>query len=311
MREEIIIEEQGLRDGLQSEGRVLTTTDKLQLLDALLDAGLRRVQLCSFVHPRRVPQMADAEALFKRLERRPGITYSALVLNLRGVERAAAVGVEHLAISLSASDTHSRKNSGKGLAEAREAFRAQIAAARGAQIKIRAGIQCAFGCREEGAISEARILDLVRHHLDLGVDELALADSSGMAHPRQLAALLPRLLEEAQGVPLFLHLHDTEGKAMVNAMTALECGVRHFDAGLGGSGGCPYIPGASGNLATEDLAHFAAQFGYESGLSLHSLVPAVERLEAMLGRNLPGKISKLIQRPKLQILGLREEAPSA
>ena len=122
VRGEIIIEEQGLRDGLQSEGRVLTTTEKLQLLDALLDAGLKRVQLCSFVHPRRVPQMADAEALFKRLERRPGVTYSALVLNLRGVERAAAVGVEHLAISLSASDTHSRKNSGKGLAEAREAF---------------------------------------------------------------------------------------------------------------------------------------------------------------------------------------------
>ena len=191
----IIVEEQGLRDGFQSEADVVPTARKLELIDALVDAGLTRIQVCSFVHPKRVPQMADAEAICAGLDRRPGVVYSGLVLNLKGVERAITAGLDHVAASISASDTHSTKNTGMSLEDAQNRYAEMVRTAKDAGLTVRGGLQCAFGCRFEGAIDPDVVLDLVKRHLDLEIDELALADSTGMADPRAMEELMERVLE--------------------------------------------------------------------------------------------------------------------
>ena len=297
---DVIIEEQGLRDGFQNESYCVPTEIKLSLIDQLIDAGLTRIQIGSFVHPRYVPQMADTDELAQRLKRRSDITYSGLVLNLRGVTRAIDAGMDHLAVSLSASNTHSQKNTRKTLTEAQSAFKEMLQLTRAHSIQVRGGIQCAFGCRYEGDIAIGHVLDLVKHHLDCGVDEIALADSTGMAHPRLIFDLLPQVLELTADKAVILHLHDTEGKAMANALAALQSGVRHFDTGLAGMGGCPYIPGASGNLATEDLVHFVQQMGYQSGINLHALLPLVQQVEQLFDRTFPSKMSKVLQQSHLK-----------
>lgn len=302
----VVIEEQGLRDGFQNEAKCAPTDFKLAVIDALIEAGLRRIQVCSFVHPKYVPQMADADQLARALKRssRDGeeVIYSGLVLNLRGVTRALDTGLDHLAISLSASDTHSQKNTRKTLKEARAGFKEMVDLAKSQHVQVRGGIQCAFGCRYEGEIDQQVVLDLAKEHLDRGVDELALADSTGMAHPRQMFELLPTLLELAEGKPVILHLHDTEGKAMANVLAALQSGVRHFDTGIAGMGGCPYIESASGNLATEDLVHFVEQLGYSTGIDLNALLKPIEHVESFFGRTFSGKMGKLLSQPALHVL---------
>ncbi len=191
----IIIEEQGLRDGFQSEKTVVPTERKLEIINALADAGVPRIQVCSFVHPKRVPQMADAEELCRRLERRPDVVYSGLVLNLKGVERAVDSGLDHVAASISASDTHSRKNTGKSLDEAQTGYAEMVRTAKEAGLTVRGGLQCVFGCRFEGAIDPEVVLELVKRHLDLEIDELALADSTGMADPSAMTDLMGQVLE--------------------------------------------------------------------------------------------------------------------
>ncbi len=290
---EVILEEQGLRDGLQTLPMVVPTEKKLDWIARLVAAGLRRIQVASFVHPRLVPQMADAEALFAQLQKREGVIYSALVLNQKGVERALAAGVEHLAISLSASDTHSRKNTRMTLEEAKADFRENVRLARAAGVRVRAGIQCAFGCRYEGAIPAERVFDLIKHHLDAGADEIALADSTGMAHPVQIREIISPALEICGSVPLSLHLHNTENKGLANVFAAYEAGVRQFDTAFGGLGGCPFIPGATGNIATEDTVHFFQQMGVETGIDWQQVAVISREVEAMMGTRLSGALYSL------------------
>lgn len=290
---EVILEEQGLRDGLQTLKTLIPTEKKLEWIDRLVAAGLRRIQVASFVHPRLVPQMADAEAIFQQLRKRQGVVYSALVLNQKGVERAIAAGAEHLAISISASDTHSQKNTRMTLEEAKTDFRQNVQLARAHGIRVRAGIQCAFGCRYEGAIPAERVLDLIKHHLDTGADEIALADSTGMAHPVQMRYLVSRALELCGPVPLALHLHNTENKGLANLFAAYEEGVRQFDTAFGGLGGCPFIPGATGNIATEDTVHFFRQMGVETGINLEQVAAISREVEAMTHAHLSGALYKL------------------
>lgn len=307
MSNKVVIEEQGLRDGFQNEVLCAPTDFKLALIDSLIEAGLRRIQVCSFVHPKYVPQMADADRLARLLTRisKDGeeILYSGLVLNQKGVERALDTGLNHLAISLSASDTHSQKNTRKTLNQARLDFKAMVDLAKSQNLQVRGGIQCAFGCRYEGEIDSQVVLDLAKSHLDCGVDELALADSTGMGHPKQMLDLLPSLLELAQDKPLILHLHNTEGKAMANVLAALQSGVRYFDTGIAGMGGCPYIKSASGNVATEDLVHFVEQLGYSTGINLKALLKPIDQVESFFGRHFSGKMSKLLKEPNLKVLG--------
>ncbi len=282
--------EVGLRDGLQSQPRVLATDVKLELLQGLLDAGVRQIQVASFVHPAKVPQMADAETLCALLPRRHNAVYSGLALNLHGVERAAAAGLEKVDVSLSASDSHGRRNAGMGLAQAEERVSDAIKAARALGLRVRGGVQCVFGCGAGSAVDVDTVVRLSERIAELGVEELALADSAGMANPLLVDQMVRRVQAAVGDLPLVLHLHDTRGLGLANLMAALRLGVTRFDTAFGGLGGCPFIPGASGNIATEDTAALLASMGVSTGIDVAAVSRVSGRAEEVLGAELPSKL---------------------
>ncbi len=285
--------EVGPRDGWQAEPIPISTPDKIALIDLLSASGLPAIQVTSFVNPARVPQMADAEAVCAGILRKPAVEYSGLALNLRGVERAAEARLDKVDISSSASDTHSRRNTGMGSADAAREVRAMAARARGLGLRVRAGVQCAFGCAYEGAIDPQRVVGLIREIVASGVDEALLADSTGMANPAQISRMLDAVLPLLGDIPLVLHLHDTRGLGLANVLAALEHGVTRFDTAFGGLGGCPFIPDATGNIATEDTAHMLAVMGIETGVRLGDVAAVSVRMASRLGRALPGKLYRL------------------
>lgn len=286
------IVEVGLRDGLQSEAQIIPLDVKLQYIDWLIEAGVKRIQVTSFVNPARVPQMADAEALCARLPEK-AVEFSGLVLNSKGLERLKAAGLRAVDLGISASDTHSRKNTGQSTAEKLVEALDMIAQGRGWELKVRAGIQCAFGCVYEGEIPQKKVVDIARAYLDVGIDELALADSTGMANPEQIKRMLDVILPLAGDVPVVLHLHDTRGLGLANVYAALEMGVRQFDTAFGGLGGCPFIVGAAGNIATEDTLYLLESMGIETGIDRAKVAQVSMDVETRLGRDLAGKIYKL------------------
>jgi hydroxymethylglutaryl-CoA lyase len=286
----ITLEEQGPRDGFQIEIKPVPTDLKVATIDRLVTAGLKRIQIASFVNPKVIPQMADAEAVCAQVKRHPGIVYSALVLNKKGVIRAVQAELTHIAISLSASDTHSRRNTEKSLSEAREEFAEMVRLAKEAGLAVRGGIQSAFGCRYEGKICEDLVVKLAEEHLSQGIDELALADSTGMGNPAAMRRILSRVVPIAGPRPVILHLHDTEGKGMANLLTAIDCGVRIFAPAIAGLGGCPFIRGATGNIATEDTALMLHQMGIQTGIDVDALVAIARDMDRFFGRTLPGKV---------------------
>lgn len=290
----IIIEEQGLRDGLQSESKFIDTEKKIGIANQLIAAGVKRIQLTAFVSPKYVPQMADAEQVFAGVYKKEGVILSALVLNMKGLERAIQAGVKHLSISISASDTHSRKNTNMSLQESLVEFKAMVKEAKSAKIMVRGGIQCAFGCRYEGKVAQGHVLDLARQHLDLGIDELALADSTGMANPMAMKTMMKNIIVLAKEIPTMLHLHDTEGKGLANVVAAVEEGVHHFDTAFGGLGGCPFIKGATGNIATEDTAFMLSQMGHEIDINLPNIAEISKEMEVLLNKPMNGKMYKLL-----------------
>jgi hydroxymethylglutaryl-CoA lyase len=298
----VIVEEQGLRDGFQTEKIVVPTERKLQIIDALVDAGLKRIQVCSFVHPKYIPQMADAEAICAGLKRKSGVIYSGLVLNQKGVERAVDAGLDHVAVSISASDTHSQKNTRMSLEEAQSRYAEMVRKAKDAGLTVRGGLQCVFGCRYEGAIDEEAVIDMVKRHLDLNIDELALADSTGMAHPRAIQELMSRVMELTGDKPVILHLHDTEGKGLANVFAALEVGVRYFDTAFAGMGGCPFIKGATGNIATEDLVCMLHQMGMETGIDVRKVAAISASMEGLFSKQFPGNMHRVLPNQSIQVL---------
>ncbi len=298
----VILEEQGLRDGLQTLAQIIPTKKKLEYIDRLVDAGIKRIQIASFVHPKLVPQMADAEDVCNGITKKEGVIYSGLVLNLKGVERGITSGLDHLACSISASDTHSQKNARLTLNEAKNAFKEMVKLSQENGITVRGGIQCAFGCRYEGRIDPKHVLDMVDHHLDTGIDELALADSTGMANPKQLGDLMHKVVDKAGNIPVALHLHNTENKGYANFYAALMAGVQIFDTAFGGLGGCPFIKSATGNIATEDTAHFARQIGYETGLDIEKIAAMSREMEVILGHKLPGQLYQLVNKEEIKMI---------
>jgi hydroxymethylglutaryl-CoA lyase len=287
------IVEVGPRDGLQQEQTFLPTSVKVDLVEALIDAGLKRIQVASFVHPKRVPQMADAEALCAAIPRRSDIIYSGLALNLKGVERAQNAGIAHIDISISASEAHSQRNANRSIAEAQAEFEEMVALARSYNMFVRGGIQCVFGYEQPDDVKMERVVDIARCHLELGMDELALADSAGFANPKTMTALLETIMPLAGDTPVVLHLHDTRGMGLANVLAALRCGVQHFDTSFGGLGGCPFIDGAAGNIATEDTAYMLESMGVQTGIDLGRLSQISQGYEQKLGHALPGKMYKL------------------
>ena len=298
----VIIEEQGLRDGLQPEAMVVPTPKKLAIIKALIAAGIKKIQVTSFVHPRLVPQMADAETLCSKLDHSGDVTYSALVLNEKGVQRAADAGLKHVGVSISASDTHSRKNANATLQEAGERMAAMIRLGKQMGLLLRGGLQCVFGCRYEGKIQKNVVMDLVKAQLDMGVDELSLADSTGMAHPGSIQDIAGEAVELAEDLPVYLHLHDTEGKGLANAAAGMSAGISHFETAMGGMGGCPFIKGASGNVSTEDLICMLHQMGIQTGIDIRQLATVSRELEAFMGKTFSGKMHTLLARDDIKVI---------
>lgn len=293
---DVLIEDAFLRDGLQNEKRLFSLSEKLEFVTALEDAGVSRIQLGSFVHPQWVPQMAQTDALFDAISPRDGVIYTALVLNKSGLDRALGVGVKHLSISISASETHSQKNTNRGVDAARAAIAPVIERALSEGIAVRAGIQSAFACGFEGRIDPARVIEIAKFFAELGVQEINLADTAGLANPAQIYDLCTYLSDRI-GPALSLHLHDTRGLGLANMVAGLQAGVRIFDAALGGLGGCPFIPQATGNIATEDAAFACEEMGLTTGIDWQALRATVVRAETLLERVLPARVSHVAPPP--------------
>ena len=289
----ITIEEEVLRDGLQNEKRVLSTEEKLQLIHALIDAGVKRIQVGSFVHPKWVPQMADTDEIFRNLPALPDVTFTALILNQKGLDRAVACGAKHLSMSVSASETHSRKNTNCSIAEAWTRIESLILSAKEHEITVRAGVMTAFGCAYEGPIPPERVLHLVERYVALGVEEINLADTAGLGNPRLVYKIVKDAKMIAGDIPISLHLHDTRGMGLANMLSGLVAGATIFDTCVGGLGGCPFIPGAAGNIATEDVMFMLNEMGIETGIHIPSICAVTHSLEDMLGRKLNSKLARL------------------
>ena len=289
----LCIYEVGPRDGLQNEPETVATEHKLALIDGLARAGLRRIEVGSFVSPKWIPQLADAEALTAALPPHPGVRYSALVPNLKGYERlrAAGGGVSVAAVFLSASETHNRKNVNCSIAEGLERVAPVAERARADGLGLRAYVSTVCGCPYEGEVAPAAVVSLTRRLLELGATEISLGDTIGVGHPRQVQALVRAVAGEAPLERIALHLHDTFGRALANVQAGYEAGVRTFDASLGGLGGCPYAPGASGNVATEDVVDLFERAGIATGIDQGRLVDTTHWLERdVLKRPLPGRV---------------------
>jgi hydroxymethylglutaryl-CoA lyase len=291
----VTLTEVGPRDGFQFEKQTIPTDMKVEVVADLVAAGLQHIQVVSFVHPTRVPQMADAETLLHRLPRLPDVCYNGLVLNERGLERALSAGLPSVEISVSASDTHSRRNVNKAFDEALAQSCRMVQTAKKRGLHVRAGVQCALGCVYEGEVAAERVVAMLGKFRDLGADAAVVSDTTGMGSPVSVKRLLDRLLPVIQPLPVILHLHDTRGTGLVNMLTGLEYGIDRFDTSLGGMGGCPFITGAAGNIATEDAVYFLDTMGIATGVDRVRVAECALKLEAVLGRRLPGKMLRVIQ----------------
>ncbi|RJQ86169.1 MAG: hydroxymethylglutaryl-CoA lyase [Desulfobacteraceae bacterium] len=283
----IQITEVGPRDGLQMEKRVLPTRIKVDLIGGLVEAGVSSIQVGAFVHPRKIPQMADTDALAELLPVREHVHYSALTLNLKGVERACRTSIAWIEVSLSASDAHGRRNAGLSLPEAIQEAGAMVTLAARAKRRLRASIQCAFGYTDPLDVGVEQVVRMTRFLVDQGIDLLVLADTAGMATPQTLTDVLAAVIPQAGTVPVGLHLHDTRGFGALNVRAALQMGIIHFDTALGGLGGCPFLAGASGNIATESTVRLIHGLGIDTGIDAAKVAVWSRRLNRYFGRALP------------------------
>ena len=288
--ERVTVYEVGPRDGLQNEAETLPVAVRAEFVDRLAEAGLPAVEAGSFVSPKAIPQLADTEELYRRIHRVSGVRYPALVPNLRGLERALSVGVREIAVFTSASETFNRRNINAGVDESIERFRPVVDRAKEEKIRVRGYVSTAFGCPYEGDVAPEAVREVIHKLLDLDVDEISVGDTIGVATPADVYDVIETLYESGvTRAVLAMHFHDTRGTALANVYTALQCSVTTFDASAGGLGGCPYAPGASGNLATEDLLYLLDGLGIETGVTLPKVVEASRFLAERLGRRPPGR----------------------
>ncbi|WP_018261027.1 hydroxymethylglutaryl-CoA lyase [Methylobacterium sp. WSM2598] len=292
MSDAMIVQEVATRDGFQIEPTFVPTPEKIRLIDALSACGFSRIEVSSFVSPKAVPALADAAEIFSGIRRRPGTTYVALVPNPRGAERALAAGADEINLVASASETHNRANMGMTPEASIAGFARIMETVRGAPVSVNATVATAFGCPFEGAQPEDKVLAQVERYRALGVDGVTLADTTGMANPRQVARLVARALALVGPERLTLHFHNTRGCGLANVLAAYEAGARRFDAALGGLGGCPFAPGATGNICTEDLVSMAHEMGVPTGLDLPALIALSRDLPRLVGHDVPGQVAK-------------------
>jgi len=288
--EKVIITEVGPRDGLQNEKGQLPTAAKIKLIEGMAAAGLSSIEFGSFVSPKMVSQMADTDEIAKTIKRREGTEYIALLFNLKGYERARAGGVKAIGLAIAASDALNRKNMNQGTAEAFENVEPLVRQAKADGLRVRGGVATALGCPYQGRVSPEQVLECVKRFLDMGVDEIGLADTIGAGNPYQLQVLLEKVLKIVPVEKLGMHLHDTRGMGLALALTAAQMGVFRFDGSIAGLGGCPFAPGASGNVASEDLAYMFEEMGVETGINLDAMLEVARQAEDLVGRPLPGHV---------------------
>ncbi|MEP6995796.1 MAG: hydroxymethylglutaryl-CoA lyase [Acidobacteriota bacterium] len=286
----VTVYEVGPRDGLQNESETLPVAVRAEFVDRLTDAGLPAIEVGSFVSPKAIPQLSDTDEVYRLIHQASGVRYPALVPNLQGLERALREGVREIAVFTAASETFNRKNINAGVDESIERFRPVVGRAREEKVRVRGYVSTAFGCPYEGEVAPAAVREIVHKLLDLPVDEISLGDTIGVATPNLVFDVIESLYESGvtRGV-LALHFHDTRGTALANVYAGLQCGITIYDSSAGGLGGCPYAPGASGNLATEDLLYLLDGLGIQTGVTLSRVVEASRFLAERLGHRPPGR----------------------
>jgi len=293
----IHLQEVGTRDGLQAEAAFVSTEDKIALVDALSHAGLSKIEVSAFVSAQAIPALRDAEIVLREIERVPGVTYSALVPNVRGAERAIDANVDEMHLVMSASETHNLTNLRMTREQSFAALADVVAIARRHGKSVDVGLSCCFGCPMEGDVAPDAVFALVERFVsELGVDGVALCDTTGMAHPRQVEAMTRAFRARWPDTELTLHFHNTRGMGLANVIAAIDAGADRFDASVGGIGGCPYAPGASGNVCTEEVVHALELMGYDTGVDLERLIAAAKRLPGLIGHDVPSQILKAGQR---------------
>ncbi|MGS7253915.1 hydroxymethylglutaryl-CoA lyase [Pseudomonas anuradhapurensis] len=288
----LIVQEVSPRDGLQIEPVWVETADKIKLINQLSQGGFSRIEAGSFVSPKAIPALRDGEAVFQGIERRPGVVYVALVPNLKGAQRALESKADELNLVLSASQSHNKANMRMTREQSLVAFNEVVSLVRGSSVSLNGTVATTFGCPFEGRIDEDVVLRLIDAYQELGMHGVTLADTTGMANPRQVFQLVKRVLTQLPASQLTLHFHNTRGLGLSNVLAAYEAGARRFDASLGGLGGCPFAPGASGNICTEDLVNLCEEVGIDTGIDLPHLLTLSRSLPSLLGHEMPGQVAK-------------------
>jgi hydroxymethylglutaryl-CoA lyase len=289
----IHMQEVGTRDGLQVEQRFVETQDKIALVDALSDAGLAKIEVTSFVSPKAIPQLRDAEIVLREIRRVPGVVYSALVPNLRGAQRAIESKADELNLVMSASVSHNLANLRMTQEQSFGALSDTAAVAKTAGVAVNVSLSCSFGCPMEGDVPEAAVLDWCARYVEqMGAHGVTLCDTTGMAYPTQVARLTRAFRERFPGTELTLHFHNTRGMGLANVLAGIDAGADRFDASFGGIGGCPYAPGATGNVCTEEIVHALDLMGYDTGIDLAKLIDASRRLPGLIGHDIPSQLVK-------------------
>ncbi len=292
-RQRIYMQEVGPRDGLQVEERFVQTEEKIALVNALSDAGLVKIEVTSFVSPKAIPQLRDAEIVLREIHRVPGVVYTALVPNLRGAERAIESKADELNLVMSASSSHNLSNLRMTQAQSFAALSEVATVAKKAGVKVNVSLSCTFGCPMEGDVVESTVMDWCARYVDeLGADGVTLCDTTGMAYPTQVARLTRAFRERWPAMQMTLHFHNTRGMGLANVLAGIDAGADRFDASFGGIGGCPYAPGATGNVCTEEIVHALDLMGYDTGVDLTRLLAASQRLPALIGHDIPSQLVK-------------------
>jgi hydroxymethylglutaryl-CoA lyase len=287
----IYIQEVSARDGFQMERIFIPTQHKIEYIDRLSRSGLAKIEVTSFTSPAAIPALADAEGVFSQIERVAQVEYTALVPNLRGCERALSAGVDEINLVMSVSETHNQANLRMSCEQSLEQFGNVVERARG-HVHISASLSTAFGCPFEGPVGSARVVELTERLVKYGIERISLCDTTGIANPSQVETLFREVGNRCPRVQFTAHFHNTRGMGLANALAALDAGIDHFDSSLGGLGGCPFAPGATGNVCTEDLVHMLQMMGYDTGIDLPALLAIAADLPALVGHEIPGQVVK-------------------
>ena len=309
----LAINEVGMRDGLQMEAAFVPTEDKIALVNALSRAGLSKIEVTAFVSPKAIPALRDGEVVMREIERHPGTIYTALVPNVRGAERAIESRTDELNLVMSVSETHNLCNLRMQRLQSFDALCQVIAVAQQGATPVNVSLSCSFGCPMEGEVAQAEVLTWVQRFVDRGVQAVTLCDTTGMAYPSQVHALVAACKARWPQLGLTLHFHNTRGMGLANVLASIDAGADRFDASIGGLGGCPYAPGASGNICTEEVVHALQLMGYETGVDLPQVLAAARALPALIGHDIPSQIAKAgvrldLHQPPDDLAEIRERA---